>query len=105
MSQPLYELKAEFFTLAEPLSECNHSVAELVPAVGIEPAHLSGQLAVLRRANLVVSRKDRSTVSYSITSPHIADLLAAARSILTGVLSEQAELLQNLRAFTPGARL
>lgn len=107
VSTPLYQLKAEFFkTLGHParirvlelLSEREHAVAEMLPHVGIEPAHLSQQLAVLRRANLVVTRKEGSTVHYSLTSPHVAELLAVARTILTGVLAGQAELLQDLRA-------
>ncbi|GII03927.1 ArsR/SmtB family transcription factor [Planobispora takensis] len=106
MSMPLYQLKAEFFkTLGHPsrirvlelLSERDHSVAELLPEVGIEPAHLSQQLAVLRRANLVLSRKEGSTVHYSLTSPDIAKLLTVTRSILADVLSERAELLADLR--------
>ena len=107
MSTPLYQLKAEFFkTLGHParirilelLSEREHAVAELLPEVGIEPAHLSQQLAVLRRANLVASRKEGTSVRYSLTSPDVAELLAVARRILTGVLSGQAELLDDLRA-------
>jgi division protein CdvB (Snf7/Vps24/ESCRT-III family) len=59
VSTPLYQLKAEFFkTLGHParirvlelLSDREHAVAEMLPQVGIEPAHLSQQLAVLRRA-------------------------------------------------------
>lgn len=107
MSAPLYQLKADFFkTLGHParirilelLSQRDHAVAEMLPQVGIEPAHLSQQLAVLRRANLVTSRKQGSTVYYSLTSPQVAELLAVARQILTGVLSGQAEMLQDLRA-------
>jgi DNA-binding transcriptional ArsR family regulator len=107
MSTPLYQLKAEFFkTLGHParirilelLSEREHAVAEMLPEVGIEPAHLSQQLAVLRRANLVISRKEGSSVRYSLVSPDVAELLAVARRILTGVLSGQAELLDDLRA-------
>jgi len=37
-------------------------------------------------------------VYYSLTSPQVAELLAVARQILTGVLSGQAELLRDLRA-------
>ena len=70
----------------------------MLPQVGIEPAHLSQQLAVLRRANLVTSRKQGSAVYDSLTTPHVAELLAVARLILTGVLSGQAEMLQDLRA-------
>ena len=107
MSAPLYQLKAEFFKalghparirVLELLSDREHAVAEMLPRVGIEPAHLSQQLAVLRRASLVTSRKEGSTVYYSLTSPHVAELLAVARQILTGVLSGQADLLQDLRA-------
>ena len=107
MTAPLYQLKAEFFkTLGHParirvlelLSEREHAVAEMLPEVGIEPAHLSQQLAVLRRANLVVTRKEGSTVYYSLTSPHIAELLRVARTILSGVLAGQAELLADLQA-------
>lgn len=107
MSTPLYQLKAEFFkTLGHParirvlelLSEREHAVAEMLPEVGIEAAHLSQQLAVLRRANLVVTRKEGSSVYYSLTSPHIAELLRVARTILSGVLIGQAELLADLQA-------
>lgn len=107
MSTPLYQLKAEFFkTLGHParirvlelLSEREHAVAEMLPEVGIEPAHLSQQLALLRRANLVVTRREGSTVYYSLTSPQVTELLRVARIILSGVLTGQAELLADLRA-------
>ena len=106
MSAPLYQLKAEFFkTLGHParirvlelLSEREYAVAEMLPEVGIEPSHLSQQLAVLRRAGLVTARKEGSSVCYSLTSPHVAELLTVARLILTGMLSGQAELLDDLR--------
>lgn len=113
MSTPLYQAKAEFFkTLGHParirvlelLSEREHAVAEMLPEVGIEAANLSQQLAVLRRAGLVVTRKEGSTVFYSLTSPHVAELLAVARQILTGVLSDQIDLLDDLRAPAASAR-
>ncbi|GGW42336.1 transcriptional regulator [Streptomyces lucensis JCM 4490] len=113
MSAPLYQLKAEFFkTLGHParirvlelLSEREHAVAEMLPEVGIEPAHLSQQLAVLRRANLVRTRKEGSNVYYSLTSPEVAELLRVARAILSGVLAGQAELLADLKAAQPERR-
>ena len=105
-SQPLYQLKAEFFkSLGHPvrirvlelLSEREHAVGELLPEVGVEAANLSQQLAVLRRAGLVASRREGSTVYYRLTSPQVAELLAVARTILTTVLAGQAELLADLR--------
>ncbi len=112
MSAPLYQVKAEFFkALAHParirvlelLSEHEHSVSEMLPEVGLEPAHLSQQLSVLRKMNLVVTRKEGSTVFYSLVSPQVAELLAVARRILTEVLASQAVLLDDLRA-SAGAR-
>ena len=106
VSRPLYQLKAEFFkTLGHParirvlelLSQREYAVAEMLPEVGIEAANMSQHLAVLRRMGLVTTRKEGSTVFYSLTSPHVAELLAVARKILTGVLSGQVELLEDLR--------
>jgi DNA-binding transcriptional ArsR family regulator len=106
-SRPLYQLKAEFFkTLGHPvrirvlelLSERERAVSELLSAIEVEPANLSQQLAVLRRARLVTTRREGSAVHYSVTSPQVPELLAVARSILTGVLSGQIELLEDLGA-------
>jgi DNA-binding transcriptional ArsR family regulator len=109
--RPLYQAKAEFFkTLGHParirvlelLSEREHGVAELLAEVAIEATSMSQQLAVLRRAGLVVARKEGSTVYYSLTSPRVAELLTVARQILTEVLSGQVELLADLRASPVG---
>jgi ArsR family transcriptional regulator len=107
VSQPVYQLKAEFFkTLGHParirilevLREGDHSVGELVPKVGIEPSHLSHQLAVLRRANVVRRRKAGTTVVYSVLDPRIFQLLAVAREILSGSLQATQELLADLES-------
>lgn len=105
MNRPIYQVKADFFkTLAHParirvlelLRGGELSVGALIPDVGIEASHLSQQLAVLRRANIVQTRKEGSTVWYSVTDPRIFDLLEMARSILTGSLSETRDLLAEL---------
>lgn len=112
MSAPLYQLKAEFFkTLGHPvrirvlelLSRREYAVSEMLSEIGIEAAHLSQQLAVLRRANLVVPRREGSAVYYSMTNPQTAELLRVARTILSGVLTGQAELLADLQAAEPHA--
>ena len=108
MTTPLHQVKAEFFkTLSHPLrirvlellSEREHSVGELLRAIDVEASNLSQQLAVLRHAGLVTTRKEGSTVYYSLVSTQIADLMGIARSILTSVLSEHAELLTTLRSY------
>ena len=110
VSRPLYQVKAEFFkTLGHParirvlelLSERDHSVAEILSDVGIEATSLSQQLAVLRRSGLVATRKQGSTVIYSLTSPDVTELLRVARTILTGMLSGQVELLEDLQEPLP----
>ncbi|MFJ5812680.1 ArsR/SmtB family transcription factor [Streptomyces sp. NPDC093108] len=107
MSTPLYQLKAEFFkTLGHPvrirvlelLSEREYAVSEMLTEIGVEAAHLSQQLAVLRRASLVVPRREGSAVYYSMANPQVTELLRVARSILSGVLAGQAELLADLKA-------
>ena len=99
-------LKAEFFkTMGHPvrirvlelLNVREHAVSELLAVIDVEPANLSQQLAVLRRAGLVTTRREGAAVHYSTTSPQIAELMAVARSILTGVLAGQVELLADLR--------
>jgi DNA-binding transcriptional ArsR family regulator len=107
MSRPLYQAKAEFFkTLGHParirvlelLSVREHAVSELLAEIEVEPANLSQHLAVLRRAGLVTTRRSGSTVHYSLASPQVSELMRLARSILTGVLSEQMGLLEDLRS-------
>ncbi|MGW3974710.1 metalloregulator ArsR/SmtB family transcription factor [Streptomyces ardesiacus] len=114
MNTPLAQLKADFFkTLGHPvrirllelLSLREYAVAEMLPEVGIEASHLSQQLAILRRANLVATRREGSTVFYRLTTPEVTHLLAAARSILSGVLAGQAGLLADLQAAPPTAAL
>ncbi|MFD7576582.1 ArsR/SmtB family transcription factor [Streptomyces sp. NPDC059810] len=110
MSTPLYQLKAEFFkTLGHPvrirvlelLSEREHGVAEMLRDTGVEPAYLSQQLAVLRRADMVVARREGTAVYYALTSPQVAELLTTARAILSGVLAGRAEPPAGLRAPAP----
>ena len=105
MTRPIYQVKAEFFkTLGHParirilevLREGERPVSELIPEVGIEPSHLSQQLAILRRANLVRSRKVGPSVLYSVPDPRVFELLEVAKAILTTSLTETRELLEEL---------
>ncbi len=107
MTTPLYLRKAEMFrTLGHPgririlelLVDGERSVGALLPDVGLEASHLSQQLAVLRRAGLVTSRREGSSVIYAPASPLVAELMAAARRVLTEVLAGDAGLLAELRA-------
>ena len=52
----------------------------------IRHVSLSQQLAVLRRASLVISHRQGGEVRYSISTPEVRDLLLAARQILSGLI-------------------
>jgi len=107
LSRPISELKAELFkALAHParvrilelLSEAEHTVGEMQPLVGLEPSHLSQQLAVLRRAGVVTSRKHGAAVVYSLRDPEITDLLALAKRLLINSLARSQGLLTDLQS-------
>ncbi len=102
---PLSEIKAQLFrALAHParvralevLAGGERSVSELQPEVGIELAHLSQQLGVLRRADLVSTRRDGTTIHYSIKDPRLVELLSVARSMLITSLEESRAMLEVL---------
>jgi ArsR family transcriptional regulator len=104
--RPLSEVKAELFkALAHPgrirvlelLRDGGHTVAELIPLVGLEPSHLSQQLGVLRKAGVVTATRVGSSVTYEIADEEIVELLDAARRFLITSLSARQDLLAGLR--------
>ena len=107
MPLPIYQVKADFFkTLAHParirvleiLRDGEHSVSQLIPEVGIESSHLSQQLAVLRRANIISARKVGAAVHYSVADDRIFQLLEVAKSIITTSLEESTQLIAELNS-------
>ncbi len=65
--------------------------------MGLEASHLSQQLGILRRANILQARKQGATVRYSVTDARIFDLLEVAKAILTSSLAESGHLLAELK--------
>lgn len=109
MRVPIYQAKAELFrTLGHParirilelLAERDRAVHELAEHIDIEASNLSAQLAVLRRAGLVVPRRVGHEAEYSISVPEVRDLLAAGRRILLELLDEQSMLRSALAGDT-----
>src|SRR5664280_1107740 len=107
MSTPIYQVKAEFFkTLGHParirvlevLRDGERPVSELIPEVGIESSHLSQQLGIMRRANLVQARREGASVVYSVGNPLVFELLDVAKQILSSTLAESQDLLADLDA-------
>ncbi|SNY67087.1 ArsR/SmtB family transcription factor [Paractinoplanes atraurantiacus] len=105
MSVPLYQAKAEMFRVLghpvrirvlELLQDGPRPVRHLLTEIDIEASGLSQQLAVLRRAGVVVSFRDKGLVMYALSTTAVADLLAAGRRILREVLTDRDELLKLL---------
>jgi ArsR family transcriptional regulator len=105
VSVPLYQAKAELFrTLGHPirirvlelLQDGPRPVSELLAELGIEASALSQQLAVLRRAGIVISTRRGTSVSYELAASDVAELMRAARRFLTEVLAGQGQLLAEL---------
>ncbi|SEL05241.1 ArsR/SmtB family transcription factor [Streptacidiphilus jiangxiensis] len=103
---PLYQVKAEFFRLLghpvrirvlELLQHGPRPVRDFLADLQIEPSTLSQHLAVLRRSGIVVSYRDGVNVCYELAGTDVADLLAAARRILTVMLADRDRLLDQLR--------
>ena len=110
-NRPLSEVKAELFkALGHParvralevLAEGERTVGDLQPLVGIESSHLSQQLGVLRRAGLVMTRKEGSSVVYALKDPLVAELLGVAKRLLISEPAETRDLLAELTARAPG---
>ncbi|MFE0916289.1 ArsR/SmtB family transcription factor [Streptomyces nigra] len=106
MSVPLYQAKAEFFRMLghpvrirvlELLQDGPMPVRDLLAAIEVEAPGLSQQLAVLRRSGIVTSTRQGSTVVYELAGGDVADLMRAARRILTDMLAGQGVLLAELK--------
>jgi ArsR family transcriptional regulator len=112
---PVAALKAELFkALAHPvriralerlvdpslgsreLSTGGLSVGELAEQLGLEVPQVSQQLAVLRRANVVATRRDGNTIYYSVRDPRMSQLLAIARQLLVTSLQDSQTVLASL---------
>ncbi len=106
---PVTELqmfKAEFFRalshpirirLLETLAAGERSVQELQEILRVDQPIVSQQLAVLRAKNIVVTRKEGSTVIYALRDRLLVDLLDVARRIFNNQLIGTRNLLRELQ--------
>ena len=105
MNQALHRFKAEFFkalghparlVILEQLRIGDKSVNELQAVLGIDQSSVSQQLAVLRNKNIVESRKEGTTVYYTVRDPMVFQLLDIARTIFNNHLIDTQAMLQQL---------
>lgn len=97
----VFRLQAEFCkSLSEPkrlriiheLRNGERSVSELAESLGMKQSNTSQHLAVLRKAGIVVPRREYSTVYYNLVSPRIAE----ACDLVREVIAQQAQRNQRL---------
>jgi ArsR family transcriptional regulator len=102
----LYQLHAGICqTLANPkrleiierLRLGTQTVGELAEALGIRQPNLSQHLAVMRRAGIIVARREGLHVLYRIASPKIVRACALMREVLLERLDEGALLAEAMR--------
>ncbi len=80
----------------EALADGERPVGELADRLGLELSHLSQQLAVLRRAGVVSTRRVGSVVFYRLRDPRTTQLLFVAGEVLVASLQETRDALDVL---------
>jgi DNA-binding transcriptional ArsR family regulator len=106
-TRPVHEAKADLFRVRghparvrtlELLREGERSVGALQAELELDSSGTSQHLAALRRLGLVTSRRQGTSVYYSIADEGVFDLLEAGLGIITRRLAGQQVLLLELES-------
>jgi DNA-binding transcriptional ArsR family regulator len=82
--------------IIETLRESELSVGAILEQVKVEPANLSQHLSILRHNHLVVTRKDRNQVLYSLRDPLLIEVLDAMRKYFQRHFEDSIEMLKQM---------
>ena len=82
--------------ILEALRQGEVGVTELSERLKVEQSTLSQQLAVLRKSNIVVGRKEGQSVFYSVADKAILRLLDDSRQVFNNHLVDIKDLLSQL---------
>jgi ArsR family transcriptional regulator len=103
MPSTMQEFKAELFrTLANPVririlevlrDSGSLTVGDIQQRVGIESSNVSQHLSILRTHGLVDTRRDGTSIWYSVAVPDVYKLLDGARAIFEKQVSAQSRVL------------
>ncbi|WP_231683711.1 ArsR/SmtB family transcription factor [Phosphitispora fastidiosa] len=102
MNERLFGMEADFFkALAHPtrvrilkhLIDGEKCVCEFTEDLDVEQSNMSQHLAILRKQNIVASRKEGLKVIYSVIYPQIFEILDLVEDILVTQVNETLELL------------
>lgn len=110
VSRPVWQLEAEVFRLlghptrmrlVDSLRDGERTVSDLQAVMQSESSGTSQQLNLLRKAGVLSSRKEGTSVYYRVRDPRILQIIDLARQVLTSHLEEQQTLLEDLSANEP----
>jgi DNA-binding transcriptional ArsR family regulator len=110
---PVYALKADFFrVLGHParvrilqiLRDGEQTVGALQSALELDSGGTSQHLTALRKQGLVTSRREGTSVYYSVKDERILELLELAKAIITAALEDNRALLDELAVEDFGPR-
>ena len=100
----MQEFKAELFrTLANPVririlevlrESGSLTVGEIQQRVSVESSNVSQHLSILRTHGFVETRRDGTSIWYSVAVPDVYKLLDVARAIFEKQLSAQSRVLK-----------
>ena len=100
----IYNLQADISkTLAHPirlailhtLRDGEKSVNELTDILGISQSNLSQHLALMRQMGILKTRKQGTSIFYSVTNPKINQACDMIREVLLDQLRQKQELASN----------
>ena len=114
MPQKLREFKATIFqalahpariAILETLRDGERPVAVLLDVLGMEPTNLSQHCAILRTNKIVTSRKQGHQVFYSISDPHIGQVLDIMRDYYRVRVEQSVAILEEADNEAEGPRI
>jgi len=101
----VYQIKAEFFRvlghpvrvrILELLKDGERTVGDLQNELQMDSSGTSQHLGALRKSGILDSRREGTSVYYSVHDPRVFQLLDVSRQILTSSLSESRAVLDEL---------
>jgi ArsR family transcriptional regulator len=82
--------------ILELLRDGERSVGDLQEQLTLDSSGTSQHIAALRRAGLLVSRREGTSVYYRVKDERVFELLSLARSLVAASLTEHRDLLREL---------
>lgn len=77
------------------------AVSRIYERLGLEQANVSQHLAVLRSKHIVIGKKERNQVFYSLRDPILGKVLNLMRQYFQAHLSEALDLLKDIEDTPP----